>query len=98
MKEESSLLSRLKALISSRPITQLISFLYHLSLVIVCLLLGLLLPMGQSQMRRWYQHTIDFASTLKPLERLLVIILITTINLFGMALIADSLRSKLTEP
>jgi hypothetical protein len=71
MKEESSLLSRLKVVISSKQITQLISFLYHLSLVIVSLLLGLPLPVGPRLQKKWYRHTIVFARTLKPLERLL---------------------------
>ena len=93
----SSLLSRLKVLISSKPIIQLVSFLSHLSLVIVSLLLGLLLPMDQSQMRRWLKRTIVFALTLKPLERVLVIILTIIISLCGMALIKDSLKSKLTD-
>src|SRR6056300_422317 len=97
MKEESSLLSRLKVLISSKPIIRLVSFLSHLSLVIVSLLLGLLLPMDESQMRRWLKRTIVFALILKPLERVLVIILTITISLSGMGLIAASLKSKLTD-
>ena len=92
------LLSRLKVLISSKPIIRLVSFLSHLSLVIVSLLLAPLLPMGQSQMKRWLKRTIVFALILKPLERVLVIILTITISLCGMGLIAASLKSKLTEP
>ena len=92
-----SLLSRLKVLISSKPIIRLVSFLSHLSLVIVSLLLGPLLPMGQSQMKRWLKRTIVFALILKPLERVLIIILTITISLCGMGLIAASLKSKLTD-
>jgi len=67
------------------------------SLVIVSLLLVPLLPMDQSRMKRWLKRTIVFALILKPLERVLVIILTITISLCGMALMKASLKSKLTD-
>ncbi len=53
---------------------------------------GAILLMGQLRMRRWLRRTIVFALTLKPLERVLVIIMTITINLCGMVLVMGLMK------